>query len=38
MLEQICWGIVIVFVVGGAFVAWCCCAMAGECDDLAGTR
>ena len=38
MLEYICWGVVIVFVVGCAFVAWCCCAIAADGDDRAGTR
>ena len=31
-MTPIGWGIV-VFVIVGCFIAWCCCAMAGKCSD-----
>ena len=38
MLEQICWGVVIVFVVGCVFVVWSCCVIAGRYDDAMEER
>ena len=32
-MTPLCWGIVIVVVVGIAFVAYCCCAVSGFCSD-----
>jgi len=35
-MTPLCWGIVIVCVVGGGFIAWACCAMSGLCDEEEG--
>ena len=35
-MTPLCWGIVIVVVVGGGFIAWACCAMSGICDEEDG--
>ena len=32
-MTPLCWGIVIVVVIGIAFVAYCCCAISGMCAD-----
>ena len=32
-MTPVCWGIVIVVVGSIAFVAYCCCAMSGICDE-----
>jgi len=40
-MTPICWGIVIVVVVlaiGGGFIAWCCYAMSGMCDEEEGKK
>ena len=35
-MTPLCWGIVIVCVVGGGFIAWAACAMSGICDEEEG--